>query len=57
MKYAERYVDRLTGIDDRTREDYHREIRIHLSLLQHAEPTGRVVPATICNVESDDITD
>ncbi|MFI0768562.1 tyrosine-type recombinase/integrase [Streptomyces sp. NPDC021218] len=57
VRYAERYVDRLTGIDVRTREDYHREIRIHLSLLQHAEPSGHVIPATICNVESDDITD
>lgn len=29
VKWATRYVDRLTGIDIRTREDYHREIRLH----------------------------
>ncbi|MFP1626995.1 hypothetical protein ACLB9X_17880 [Streptomyces sp. 5K101] len=29
MKWATRYVDRLTGIDIRTREDDHREIRLH----------------------------
>ncbi|MGW3570185.1 tyrosine-type recombinase/integrase [Streptomyces sp. NPDC000941] len=57
LKYATRYVNRLNGIDDRTREDYHREIRIHLSLLQHVEPTGQVVPATIANLAEDDIQD
>ncbi|MER7787801.1 hypothetical protein [Streptomyces sp. NPDC097640] len=57
LAYAERYVNRLTGIDDRTREDYHREIRLHLSLLQHVEPTGQVVPATIANLTEDDVTD
>jgi hypothetical protein len=33
VKRATRYVDRLTGIEERTREDYRRDIRIHLSLL------------------------
>lgn len=50
VRHATRYVDRLTGIDDRTREDYHREIRPHLSLLQHPKPSRRVAPATIRNV-------
>jgi integrase len=57
LKWATRYVDRLTGIDPKTREDYHREIRIHLSLLRHVEPSGRTVPATIGNLTQDDITD
>lgn len=56
-RYAERYVDRLTGIEVRTREDYRREIRIHLSLLQHTDHVGNVVPATVANVTPDDITD
>lgn len=55
--YAQRYVQRLTGIDDRTREDYLREIRLHLSLVQHTDPYGRTVPATICNVTQEDVTD
>ncbi|GAA4702299.1 tyrosine-type recombinase/integrase [Streptomyces youssoufiensis] len=57
VEYAERYVRRLTGIDPRTREDYEREIRLHLSLVQHADPSGHTVPATICNTSPDDITD
>ncbi|NIY65773.1 amino acid adenylation domain-containing protein [Streptomyces malaysiensis] len=58
MAYATRYVSRLTGIDDRTREDYQRETRLHLSLLQHVEPTGHVVPpATIANLAEDDVQD
>ena len=55
--YAERYVTRLNGIDDRTEEDYLREIRIHLSLLQHTTAQGKVVPATIGNLVDDDIAD
>ncbi|KAA6221767.1 site-specific integrase [Streptomyces albofaciens JCM 4342] len=57
VTWAERYVDRLTGIDDRTRDDYRREIRIHLSLLQHTQHSGEVVPATVCNVTADDVAD
>ncbi|MGS2588037.1 tyrosine-type recombinase/integrase [Streptomyces hebeiensis] len=55
--WATRYVDRLTGIEKRTREDYHRDIRIHLSLLRHVTPQGQMVPATIGNLTQDDITD
>ncbi|PJN38953.1 site-specific integrase [Streptomyces sp. CB02959] len=57
VDWATRYVDRLTGIDERTREDYHRDIRIHLSLLQHTTRAGVVTPATICNLTADDIQD
>ncbi|MFD6415943.1 tyrosine-type recombinase/integrase [Streptomyces sp. NPDC060194] len=55
--FATRYVDRLTGIDERTREDYHREIRIHFALLQHTRTDGAVRPATIGNLTQDDVTD
>ncbi|MFF8290474.1 tyrosine-type recombinase/integrase [Streptomyces sp. NPDC016309] len=55
--YATRYVDRLTGIDERTREDYHREVRIHLALLKHTDAAGREHEATICNLTQDDVTD
>lgn len=59
VDYANRYVDRLTGIDERTREDYHREVRLHLSLIEHTEPhrSDDAVPATICNITQDDIND
>ncbi|UXY27738.1 site-specific integrase [Streptomyces sp. HUAS TT20] len=57
VDYATRYVGRLTGIDDRTRDDYRREVRIHLSLVEHTDPYGRTVPATVCNVTQDDVTD
>lgn len=55
--YANRYVDRLTGIDERTRDDYRREVRIHLSLLRHTDPYGREEKATICNLTQDDVQD
>lgn len=55
--WATRYVDRLTGIEERTREDYHRDLRIHLSLLRHTDAAGRVHPATIGNLTQDDVTD
>lgn len=57
LEYAYRYVDRLTGIDDRTREDYRREIRIHFALIQHTQLSGAVVPATVANLTSDDVAD
>lgn len=57
VEYATRYVDRLNGVDDRTKSDYHREIRIHLSLIQHRQANGQVVPATICNIIQEDVDD
>jgi integrase len=57
VKWAERYVSRLTGIDVRTREDYMREVRIHFALIQHTRADGIEVPATICNLTQDDVTD
>ncbi|MES9587777.1 MULTISPECIES: tyrosine-type recombinase/integrase [unclassified Streptomyces] len=55
--WAARYIDRLTGIEERTREDYRRDLRIHLSLLRHTDAVGREHPATIGNLIQDDISD
>lgn len=57
LAYAERYVDRLTGIEERTRDDYRREVRIHFAVLKHTDHAGREHPATICNLTLDDVTD
>ncbi|MFJ6440218.1 tyrosine-type recombinase/integrase [Streptomyces sp. NPDC091649] len=55
--WAARYIDRLTGIEERTREDYRRDLRIHFSLLRHTTLQARSVPATIGNLSQDDVTD
>ncbi|WP_328404062.1 site-specific integrase [Streptomyces sp. NBC_00390] len=57
VEWAYRCVDRLTGVDELTREDYRREIRLHISLARHTLPTGALVPATICNLTADDVRD
>ncbi|MEU5426932.1 site-specific integrase [Streptomyces olivoreticuli] len=57
MDFAYRYVSRLTTVEDRTQEDYERELRLHVSRLVHTTRTGLVVPATVCNVVADDIQD
>ncbi|WP_217545619.1 site-specific integrase [Streptomyces sp. GbtcB6] len=54
-EYAYRYVDRLNNIDERTKDDYRRDIRIHLSLIQHTDVRGQTVPATICNLVQEDV--
>lgn len=56
LDFANAYVDKLTGIDVRTREDYRREIRIHFALLEHQQHNGLVVPATIANLTQDDVS-
>lgn len=55
--WAARYIDRLTGIEERTREDYRRDARIHFALLRHTPLSGPSVPATIGNLTQDDVTD
>ncbi|SEC01735.1 Site-specific recombinase XerD [Streptomyces misionensis] len=55
--WAHRYVDRLTGIDERTRHDYKRDIDNHFAIIRHVQPSGLVVEATIANVTADDIQD
>ncbi|MEU2510502.1 tyrosine-type recombinase/integrase [Streptomyces syringium] len=57
VEWALRYVRRLTGIDERTRDDYEREIRLHLSLIVHTTHSGLIIPPTICNVTADDVAD
>ncbi|SFK75309.1 tyrosine-type recombinase/integrase [Streptomyces pini] len=57
MTWARRYVDRLVEVDERTQEDYRRDVEQHLSLLKHTEVSGRVVDATVCNVTKDDVQD
>ncbi|MCX5397175.1 site-specific integrase [Streptomyces sp. NBC_00102] len=55
--WARRYVDRLTGIDPRTRDDYRREVDRHISLMVHTTRSGLVMPATIGNITADDVQD
>lgn len=57
LDWAHRYVDRCTGIDDRTRYDYRRDVDQHLALLRHVDPAGRVHEATIGNLTTDDVQD
>ncbi|MGW2937927.1 tyrosine-type recombinase/integrase [Streptomyces sp. NPDC001156] len=57
VDWAHRCIDRLTGIDKRTRGDYHRDVDNHFSIIRHTEPSGRVVDATICNLTADDVQD
>lgn len=57
IDWALRYVDRLTGIDERTRRDYRRDIENHFSIIRHTSVSGRVVQATIGNLTADDIQD
>lgn len=57
VDWALRYIDRLTGIDERTRQDYRRDVANHFSSFRHVEASGRVVPATIANISADDVQD
>lgn len=57
VQWAHRYVERLNGIDGRTRDDYRRDVDLHLSVIEHVTPAGRTVPATIGNLTSDDVQD
>lgn len=55
--WAHRVVDKLTGIEDRTRHDYHRDVDRHLALVQHTTRAGTVHQATVTNITRDDIAD
>lgn len=56
--WAHRTVDRLTGIEGRTRADYKRDITNHIDgVLVHTNENGTVTPATVANVTTDDIAD
>ncbi|MFD8936656.1 tyrosine-type recombinase/integrase [Streptomyces sp. NPDC059578] len=56
LDFAREYVDALTSVDIRTREDYHREIKLHFSLLTHRRTDGVDIPATICNLTQRDVS-
>ncbi|WP_435279266.1 tyrosine-type recombinase/integrase [Streptomyces sp. 1222.5] len=57
IEWAHRYVDRLTGIDERTRRDYKRDVDNHFAIIRHAQASGRIVDATIANITAADIQD
>ncbi|WP_367140397.1 MULTISPECIES: tyrosine-type recombinase/integrase [Streptomyces] len=57
LDWSHRYVQRLTNVDARTKDDYERDVRLHVSRLVHTTATGLVVPATVCNVVADDVQD
>jgi integrase len=57
LDWAYRFVDRLTGIEERTRKDYRRDVRLHFSRLRHTGPDGQTVDPTVANVTPDDIAD
>ncbi|WP_019548418.1 tyrosine-type recombinase/integrase [Streptomyces sulphureus] len=57
VEWAHRYVSRLTGVDERTQDDYRRDVDLHLSVLRHTQPSGRVIEATIGNLTADDVQD
>lgn len=72
IEWAHRYADRLTGIDERTRKDYKRDVDNHFAGILHTSPDGTQVrvgglvhtqrdgttaPATVCTITQDDVTD
>ncbi|WP_330349634.1 tyrosine-type recombinase/integrase [Streptomyces sp. NBC_00582] len=57
VDYASRYVRRLNGVDGRTKDDYERDIRLHLSQIQHTNLRGQVEQATIGNLIQEDVDD
>lgn len=57
-EWAHRVADRLTGIEERTRRDYKRDIDRHVvGVLVHTDAAGRQSEATVSNVTADDLTD
>ncbi|MEV5842771.1 hypothetical protein AB0M32_12455 [Streptomyces sp. NPDC051985] len=57
VEWSRHYVERLTGIDKRTRDDYLCEVDRHVSLFVHTTRAGLVMPATIGNITADDAQD
>lgn len=57
LDWCRRYVERLTGIQEDTRETYLGEIDRHLSLMRHTLMDGTVLPATIGTITTDDVQD
>ncbi|WP_406398749.1 tyrosine-type recombinase/integrase [Streptomyces uncialis] len=72
LGWAHRYVDRLTGVEPRTKKDYARDIDNHLTPLTHTGRDGvqrqygglvhtlrdgTVMPATVATLTEDDVAD
>jgi integrase len=72
LAWAHRYVDRLTGVEARTKKDYKRDIDNHFAGLLHTGPDGverrygglvhtlrdgSFNPATVCTITEDDLQD
>jgi integrase len=56
--WGARYIDRLNGIDERSRHDYHRDMRLHVNgVLVHTREDGTTEPPTVLNISEDDIAD
>ena len=56
-EWAHRVVDKINGIEKRTRADYKRDIDRHFTPLVHTDFDGTIHPATVVNVIADDIGD
>ncbi|MFI2078281.1 tyrosine-type recombinase/integrase [Streptomyces triculaminicus] len=57
VEWALRYVSRITGVTERVRQDYEREVHSYFSLLKHTSRSGVVSPATVGNVTAEDVVD
>lgn len=58
LTWATKRINKLTGIEERTRADYHRDLINHVAgVLVHTDEDGEVSEATVGNVTQDDITD
>lgn len=56
--WGARYIDRLNGIDERSRADYHRDMRLHVNgVLVHTHEDGTTEPASVLNINEDDVAD
>lgn len=72
LAWGRRYVDRLTGVEKRTKKDYRRDIDKHFAGTPHTGPDGAeqlhgglvhtlrdgtAAPATVCTITEDDVQD
>jgi integrase len=58
IEWAHRVIDRLNGVEARTRKDYKRDLDNHVGpVLVHTTAAGARVLATVANVTADDMAD
>lgn len=59
VDWATRVINKINGVEKRTKFDYHRDVRLHFDgVLVHTDPyTGQVEPPTVRNIQPDDIAD